>query len=230
VTRLKRTISFADDLWQEPQSVRDGDPPFVGSPTALVRWLNSALSGPEADREAAERVSRLLEEMLSWQDKARHPVDRELATFKPSEHVFELALSPPNTVNDSRWRVFMNCVPADSRWRGSQSLSIPWPGCDTRLDPELIALGVIVKFAVTGKLGRIRRCENCRNWLLTKNDLRVRACGDQCFEQQRRNSLQRKAQLKAAKARQAESAKREDEEFFKKEGTTKWKRDRSKRR
>jgi hypothetical protein len=215
VGRPKTRVRFdLDSLWENRGS--DRDPGWFGSPAALVTWLNKAASGPPLARRIAGRVTVLLEQMLFWEDERKngHLWDYPLAKFQPSQHMFEVELLPPNTIDDSRWRLLLSCSPLELEPYDSREVRISWPGDGPHgLDPELTSLTIILRLALAGKLGRIRRCETCRRWFLTKNDVRVRTCTRRCTEERRKSSPERKAQLKQGKKRERDRLKNEDEQF-----------------
>lgn len=201
----------------------------------LVDWLNRAFAGGPADREAAERVGALVENMNentaeylkavgSWEAYGKPEAVPVCKTFREIASAFdyelELDLSPRH--NSRKWHLAFHCVTAPSgdaygRWQflnakgqEPQPLSEKWPGVPKHFNPECQAVNGVIFIALEGRLGTMKRCqvENCRNWFLTKDDPRVSCCAHHNADDLRRQTPKRRAQLKAAakRAREREKA------------------------
>lgn len=207
----------------------------------LVDWLNRAFAGASADREAAERVSALGENMNENTADYLKSVDLWKAEGKPQalpfcktfreiasafDYELELDLAPRH--GSTKWHLAFHCVAAPSgdaygRWQflnekgqDPQPLTEKWPGVPKRFNPECQAVNAVVFIALEGRLGTMKRCQvgSCRKWFLTKDDPRVSCCPDHSVDDLRKGTPERRKQVSAAAKRARERVKAEDQEYW----------------
>jgi hypothetical protein len=206
----------------------------------LVDWLNRALAGKSADRDAAERVGTTVEAMKentaeyleavnSWIRDGSPEALPLCRTFRQiaSAYHYELEFDLCPRHGSKKWHIAFHCVTAPSgeaygRWQGlgkrppdSQLLIEDWPAVPKRFNPECQAVNAVVFIALEGRLGTIKRCQarECRRWFLTKDDCRVRYCPHHDSDDLRKGTLLRKTQLAAAQKRVREKMKIEEKQW-----------------
>lgn len=209
----------------------------------LVDWLNRALSGPPADRDAAERIGALMKNMNQNTNEYLKAVDSWNAEGGPklgfvpfcktfeeiaSDYGYELELDLCPRYGSKKWHLAFHCVTAPSgdayeRWQvlnekgpDPQPLHEKWPDVPKRFNPECQAVNAVVSIALEGRLGTMRRCEieSCARWFLTKDDPRVRCCPDCDVDDLRKGTVKRKKQLSAAAKRARDRAKAEEQRHW----------------
>ncbi len=230
-------------LWVFNDASGEYDSPGIDGRTirhreVLVDWLNRALAGLPADRDAAERVGALIENMDestaeylhsvdSWNAKGRPAAVPFCKTFREiaSAHDYELELDLCPRHGSKKWHIAFHCVTAPSgdayqRWQfinekgeDPQPLNEKWPEVPKHFNPECQAVNAVIFIALEGSLGTMKRCEveECRKWFLTKDDCRVRYCASHDSDDFRTGTPRRKKQLAAAQKRTREQTKLKDE-------------------
>jgi hypothetical protein len=227
MARLKKGYLVFRDIPPEHSSPKS-ERRKVGYRHVLVDWMNRALLGTAADREAAERLGALIKGMndcntsrwsdskKAWIPKRRNnnpdgfTVGLKSLSQQAPWYKFTIDLSP--WLDGIKWFLVINCEEAPSG--DGHDLRARWE--DGVRNPELEAVEAVVHIALDGHLGTIRRCEvgSCRKWFLTKDDTRVRCCPDHDVDDLRKGTLERKKQVNAAAKKARDRDKAEDEQHW----------------
>jgi hypothetical protein len=238
--RLKKGISIFRDVPHEldpdPRARKNPDGSPIGYRHIVVDWLNRALSGTTADRDAAERIGALVQRM---NQSAARSVDfdrNRISLFGvdgASEHApnprielldeiaasysyrLEPNLIPPMMGDGNKWQLLIHCTGTPSGELGSQKLGTRIEGEDACCNPECLVVEMIIMIAIDGQLGTIRRCEVCSRWFLTKADPRVRCCPDHDVDNLRKGTPVRNKQLAAAAKTRRKNEKEDDQKSWK---------------
>ena len=231
MARLKKGIWVFNDASGEYDSP-GVDGRTINYREVLLDWLNRALSGTPADRDAAGRIGALinkmnhntaeyLETVNSWQSEGGlelgvFPVCK---TFRAIAASYELELDLCPRHGSKKWHLAFRCVnaPSGEELEPSSGIHESWPNVPKHFNPECEAVDAVVFIALEGRLGTIRRCEvgSCRKWFLSKDDLRVRCCRDHDVDDLRKRTPERKAQVNAAAKRARERERDGDEKYWK---------------
>ena len=88
---------------------------------------------------------------------------------------------------------------------------------DGHRNPELEAVEAVIHIALDGQLGTIKRCYECAQWFLTKNDFRVCWCPEHDVDELRKGTAKRIEQVKAAAKRARDRERDEEEKYWQEE-------------